>query len=127
MRPNVFQGVFLILALGAGLFFLKHTVEEKEQHLAGLKARYLEDQKAVRVLKAEWAYLNSPQYLQSLASQYLDVKPVGSRQVAAWSEDLPRRHVPAPVVAVAYGGAGEYLDERAITSGPPKPGRGDEP
>ena len=127
MRPNVFHGVILILVLGAGLFFLKHTVEEKERQLAEMKAQYLEDQKAIRVLKAEWAYLNSPQYLQSLARQYLTVRPIGSRQVVAWTEDIPNRYVPAEPVSYAYQELDKEPDERAMTSAPPKPGRGDEP
>ena len=127
MKPNVFHGVILILALGAGLFFLKHTVEEKERSLAQMKVQYLEDQKAIRVLKAEWAYLNSPQYLQSLARQYLTVRPIGSRQVVAWSEDFPRRYTPTEAISFAQQKTAGQPDERAMMSASPKPGRGDEP
>ena len=127
MRPNVFHGVILILVLGAGLFFLKHTVEEKERNLAQMKAQYLEDQKAIRVLRAEWAYLNSPQNLQSLARQYLTVRPIGSRQVVAWSDGIPNRAVPTEAISFAYQEINKEPDERAMTSAPPKPGRGDEP
>lgn len=127
MRPNVFHGVILILVLGAGLFFLKHTVEEKERSLVQMKSQYLKDQKTIRVLKAEWTYLNSPKYLQSLSRQYLTVQPISSGQVVAWSDHFPHRFLSSKPVSYAYGKANVVPDERAMTSAPPKPGRGDEP
>ena len=66
MKPRIFQGIILSLMAGAALFYLKYTVEQKETQLTEMQAQYLEDQKALRVLKAEWTYLNSPPYLQEL-------------------------------------------------------------
>ncbi len=75
----------MILAAGAGLFFLKYSVQQQEEKLTAMRAQYLEDQKALRVLKAEWTYLNSPGYLQILARRYLTLQPMTSAQVVIWS------------------------------------------
>jgi len=66
MRPKLSHAIILVLIAFGGLFYMKFAVEEKEEQLSAMKAEYLADQKALRVLKAEWAYLNSPEYLQSL-------------------------------------------------------------
>jgi len=127
MKPNLFHGVILILAAGAGLFYLKYTVEQQEIQLAEMKAQYLDDQKALRVLKAEWTYLNSPEYLQELTRKYLTVRPMASAQVASWGDDIPGGHQPLTPIAYASRYKLAATREVAISTPIPLPGRGDEP
>lgn len=82
--------LFLVLA-GAGLFNLKYMVEHKEKQLKELQAQVLDDQRAIRVLRAEWAYLNSPDNIQTMAVRYLGLKPTSPRQVYNEFEQLPWR------------------------------------
>ncbi len=128
MRLKLTHAILVILVAFGGLFYLKYTVEEKEQRLEAMKAQYLADQKALRVLKAEWAYLNSPEYLQAMAEKYLILKPVASKQVVAWFDKVPARPLETPVIALAVQknltdtSGGATLEASALA-----PGRDDEP
>lgn len=126
MRPKLSHAIILVLVAFGGLFYMKYTVEQKEDQLSAMKAEYLADQKALRVLKAEWAYLNSPDYLQTMAEKYLMLKPLGSKQVVAWFDDVPNRPYDTPNVAIALQGAGlEATPLETISALPP--GEGEEP
>lgn len=114
----------MILAAGAGLFFLKYSVQQQEADLAAMRAQYLEDQKALRVLKAEWTYLNSPQYLQVLARRYLTLQPMTSAQVVAWSGEGPGDLRPVALLRDTP----PYLAKDAVQASLPlPPGREEEP
>jgi len=103
MGPKVFIATVLIFVAGAALFYLKYSVEQKEARLTEMRAQYLEDQKALRVLKAEWTYLNSPGYLQNLARRYLTLRPMDSRQVIAWFDSVPGYIDVTPFIAAGQG------------------------
>jgi hypothetical protein len=102
MRPALFNGLALVVAAGAGLYFLKSTIEDRQQHLAALKVDYVADQKALKVLKAEWAYLNSPEYLKELSARYLALKPLAPGEVVLAAAEIPRKSEPALPVTFAY-------------------------
>ncbi|MGY8986199.1 MAG: cell division protein FtsL [Sphingomonadales bacterium] len=85
-------GVLVVLAAGGGIFQLKYTIEVKDRELRQLEAKYVSDQKTIRVLEAEWAYLNSPAYLQDLSVRYLGLRPSSSNQVLNDLEKLPWRN-----------------------------------
>lgn len=126
MKPKMSHAILLALIAFGGLFAVKYTVEQKEQRLAEMKAQYLADQKAMRVLKAEWAYLNSPEYLQTMAEKYLMLKPLGSKQVVAWFEEVPNRPYDVIEIAVSQdpdGGDNPNLEQVAALP----PGGGNDP
>jgi len=50
---------------------------------------------AIRVLRAEWAYLTEPARLQELSARFLDLAPVPARQMASLSE------LPGPMLGFA--------------------------
>ncbi len=93
-------GVLTVIAAGGGLFQLKYTIEATDRELRQLQTEYISNQKAIRVLEAEWAYLNSPAYLQDLSVRYLGLKPSNSDQVMSdleklpWRKDLSRLIIP---------------------------------
>lgn len=93
--------LMLILA-GAGLFNLKYMVESKERQLLALQHQVRDDRRAIRVLNAEWAYLNRPDNIQNLAVQYLGLKPVSPKQIYGEFEQIPWRiangRIDAPLV-----------------------------
>ncbi len=120
------HAIFLVLIAFGGLFYMKYMVEEKEQQLAEIKAQYLADQKALRVLKAEWAYLNSPEYLQTMAEKYLMLKPLGSKQVVAWFDEVPNRPYDSPALVIALQKPGGEISPLETISALP-PGEGEEP
>tara|TARA_R110002095_G_scaffold127011_5_gene110091 strand:+ start:7693 stop:8058 length:366 start_codon:yes stop_codon:yes gene_type:complete len=84
---NVFS-VVLVVAVSIGLYNLKYKVEEQERIKAALAQEILNEQDAVRILRAEWSYLTQPERLQSLADRHLDLAPLTAAQIATF-EDLP--------------------------------------
>jgi hypothetical protein len=95
-------GVLVIVLSSLGLFSLKIMTENKEKELRSLSHQVQDDQRAIRVLKAEWAYLNRPDNIQSLAVKYLGLKPVAPKHIYASVEVLPWRvsnvKISAPLV-----------------------------
>ena len=127
MRASLFNGLVLIVAAGAGLYFLKGAIEERQQHLGQLKAEYLADQKALKVMKAEWAYLNSPEDLKDLSARYLALKPLAPAAVVLAAAAIPRASEPAGPVTFAY--QTPLPDDAARIPPPPaaRSGKADEP
>jgi cell division protein FtsL len=84
---NVFS-VLLVVAMSIGLYNLKYKVEAQERERARLTEDILNEQDAIRILRAEWSYLTRPERLQSLAERHLDLVPLKASQIATF-EDLP--------------------------------------
>ncbi len=90
-RRWTLYGVMMVIIMAGGLYQLKHAVEAKDQIVQQLHQNYLEDQRAIRVLKAEWAYLNSPIYLQELAGRHLRLRPTAPSQILRSPSVIPMR------------------------------------
>jgi len=93
--------IVCIVVLGllvVGSYRLENEVESMLRRLAGLDAAYLQEQRNVQVLKAEWSYLNQPGRLQELATRHVDrvgLAPIAPYQIGHLDELPPR---PEPVV-----------------------------
>lgn len=97
-----FVGVIGVALLGLICFELYNgvsRVQGQERELAGLKAAIVSEHEAIRVLKAEWSYLNQPERLQTLAREHLPLAPTGASQIVVLAS-LPLKNAPAgsPVV-----------------------------
>ncbi len=90
-RRWTMYGVIMVVVMAGGLYQLKHAVEAKDQIVQQLHQNYIEDQRAIRVLKAEWAYLNSPVYLQELAGRHLRLRPTAPSQILRSPGVIPLR------------------------------------
>ncbi len=75
--------IWLIVAGGviAGLYQVKHEVQRLENTMQEVRQSIEADQRRLRVLEAEWSYLNRPSRLSRLAENHLDLGPMQSRQV----------------------------------------------
>ena len=91
------------LISGSALLHTKYTVQEKARELKTLAEKIHIDRKAIRVLKAEWAYRTTPSTLQSESMEYLALMPVLPRQVLNGVEDIPFRRNPLEPVAGTAG------------------------
>ena len=81
MRRTTVLFVFLAAALSLALFSLKYQVQDLEDEFVGLNRSILAERRAMRVLEAEWTYLNDPARLGPLAARHLGLHPVESEQL----------------------------------------------
>ena len=103
---TVMTWIVFILPLALGLFYVKHVVENTENELAALESQINADQDEIHVLKAEWIYLSRPDRVKKLASQYLDLQPTDSKQIADISS-IPMAYE-GQVVHSSFDGAQVY-------------------
>lgn len=85
--------LFLAVTSGALLFKTSQQVTDGRQHLANITADIRREEDSLRVLQAEWSYLNQPDRLEKLAAQYLKLAPMKGKQFAE-VDSLPPRSVP---------------------------------
>lgn len=69
------------MAAGAAVLQLKMTVQEKKDELRAIAQQIHDDQEAIRILEAEWAYLTTPRVLQDRSVQFLALMPPRAKQV----------------------------------------------
>lgn len=87
---------FVILALlGVGLFQVKYAVQAKERELRTVNKQITADRQVLRVLEAEWSYLNDPVRLADLTRRHTDLAPVMANQIATFA-DLRERPADVP-------------------------------
>ena len=91
--------VFLMAALSGGaLLHVSQNVQQAEDKLSRYERSYDSEREAIRVLNAEWAYLNSPARLEALSRDYLDMEAPESGQMMPDVSVLPRADIVSPVV-----------------------------
>lgn len=88
-------GVILLVLLSFGLYQGSYRVKEQEKHLRQLDADIVKANEAVRVMKAEWTWLNQPERLQGLARRHLTLVPTAPAQIVILA-NLPERGASMP-------------------------------
>lgn len=80
----------LLLALGGlyALYLLSIEVHALERRYAGLTQQLAEEREAIRVLEAEWAYLNRPDNLNVLGLR-IGLEPLRPDQVLRDLDEVP--------------------------------------
>lgn len=74
------------------LFHMKYEVQRLEEELQRVHSQIRHEREAIRVLKAEWSYLNRPNRIADLAQRHLQFRPLVPGQMAHL-EDLPPRAI----------------------------------
>lgn len=82
-------GVFLMIAL----YYVKTRAQTSRQQARALQYEISLEETAIGVLRAEIAHLESPERLQRLASEYLELAPTQTDQMISLS-DLEVRFEP---------------------------------
>jgi hypothetical protein len=94
---------FVVLALaglsGAVLLHVSQNVQKSEDRLAEIEASIDRERETIRVLRAEWAYLNRPDRLERLARDFLDLAPPDPEDLAIEPSHLPERALDDEVVS----------------------------
>jgi cell division protein FtsL len=78
---SIIIGVFLITISAFALFQIKYQVQELRRDLTEIKKQIIDEQEAIRVLNAEWTYLNQPERLSKLVAKHLDMQSIKPDQV----------------------------------------------
>ena len=89
-----FLNFILVLSVIAGsivLYDIKYRAEAADRLAKKLERQIADEQDGIRVLRAEWSYLNQPERLQTLATRYTELKPLSPSQIGSFS-DVPMPH-----------------------------------
>lgn len=96
VRQTTLAALLVAAALSLGLFSLKYQVQELEAELTGIERGIVSEERAIHVLRAEWAHLNEPGRLRQLAEKHLGMGPISARQLSRFDGLADREPVPAP-------------------------------
>lgn len=105
IRLGVLMWVWLIAGAAGVLFQVSYDVTALEEDLATLNRDIVREQEAIRVLRAEWSYLNQPERLRTLAQELTSLVPIAPAQVIESVDALPMP-LPAPPVDPAVDPTG---------------------
>ena len=82
MNLRTLFSMVVLIAAAYGLYQVKWQVRELKGQNVTLQAQILEHERALRILRAEWTYLNRPERLRQLAERHLDLRPGAGTQMA---------------------------------------------
>ncbi len=109
--------VFLLVILsGAMLMDVTRQVQDIENKIARVDREIELEREAVRVLKAEWAYLNDPARLDTLVSDGLDMGVPSVEGLVSTPDILPDNEYFDPLSSVPPG---EQRDASVVSPYPP--------
>jgi cell division protein FtsL len=83
--------VVAVIALSIGLYDIKYRAEAAEKRAAQIERDIASEQEGIRVLRAEWSYLNQPERIQELAKRYTGLEPMKASQIGSFA-DVPMPH-----------------------------------
>lgn len=82
--------VFVLLALSAGgLMRVSQHVQKVDREIAAYDRDIERQQEKIRVMRAEWAYLNNPARLEALASGSFDLQATNVKAVITNPDLIP--------------------------------------
>ncbi|MCM2344969.1 MAG: hypothetical protein NDJ24_10465 [Alphaproteobacteria bacterium] len=84
----------LSVASGAMLFSTAQKVQQTESVLNRARSAVAQEQQTIRVLRAEWDYLNRPDRLEALVKNNLELAPAKPETLQPDTADLPNVFVP---------------------------------
>lgn len=80
--------ILIIAITWAGLFYIKYTVMSIEDRIKIAKAEILKTQKNLHILKAEWKSLITPQRLQRLVKNHLNMQQMEPEQLMEFNPSI---------------------------------------
>jgi cell division protein FtsL len=83
--------VLAVIGLSIGLYHIKYRAEAAETRAHKIEREIAQEQESIRVLRAEWSYLNQPERLQELARRYTKLEPLQASQIGTFA-DVPLPH-----------------------------------
>lgn len=122
MRKTTLLWLLLAVFCSAILFHTSQQVTDGKARLASLQNKTQDEEESIRVLQAEWSYLNQPARLEKLVKEYLALEPMQGRQFAKLA-DIPEKEPEAvvPEEIVTAAGTTEAVEEKPAVAVAPKP------
>jgi cell division protein FtsL len=108
---NLFVIAALVIA-AAYVYEIKFETTLQAERLAKLRSEIRRERDAIAVLRAEWAKVDSPARIQSLARRHLALQPIVPTQIDNLDQ-IPER----PVQAAAPAGSEPAIESEIPTSG----------
>lgn len=82
LRISVVSSLLCAAGFGGFLFWTSQQVQQVESQLKNTNRDVASASEHIRMLKAEWDYLNAPERLEKLAAQYLGMVPSAPKNLA---------------------------------------------
>ncbi len=82
MRKATLFWLGMAALCGTILFHTSQEASDARQRLRVVERDMLREEESLRVLHAEWSYLNQPERLEKLAREHLQLQPLQGRQFA---------------------------------------------
>lgn len=89
IRASSCCAIVLAACAGGILFWVSQKVQDAERQKAAIEESLEHEQEALRVLKAEWDYLNRPDRLEAMAKKYLNMVPASSDTLLRPDDKIP--------------------------------------
>lgn len=96
IRPLTFLTLFAAIGSGMYLYTEKHRAELLDRQIAHIIRQTEAARERTGLLRAEWALLNEPGRLQTMADQYLQLKPMAPSQFVQMADLASRLPAPLP-------------------------------
>ena len=115
MRKSTLLWLVLAAFCGTALFHTSQKVHDEREKLGSLDVSISKEEESLRVLNAEWSYLNQPARLEKLVKTYLNMAPLkGSQFIKV--EDVPlRTAIPETTAAAPLVHEEKTPEEKNIT------------
>jgi cell division protein FtsL len=123
IRLGALVWLMLVVAAGFVTFKVKYAVQDIEDELNRVRKQTVAEQQEIRVLNAEWTYLNQPERLAELNRRFLQWGPIAAKQLQGKIDDIPFRPLPPPLPLPTP----DILVAAAPAAPPPQPATAIEP
>ena len=91
----------LVSVAGGALFHISYQVERLEAERRALAQAIEQERQTIRILRAEWAYLNQPGRLAEMAEAWTGLAPMRPDQLIASISEIPHPLPAGEVVAAS--------------------------
>ena len=86
--------LLLVATAAGGMYAVKYRVQGLEHALVKIDKATIVEQREIRVLDAEWTYLNRPETLAQMNARFLSLVPITAQQLRTSVADIPMRLTP---------------------------------
>jgi hypothetical protein len=86
--------ILLVSAAAGGMYAVKYRVQGIEHILVKTEKATIAEQREIRVLDAEWTYLNRPEALAQMNTRFLSLVPITAKELRTSVADIPMRTSP---------------------------------